>query len=160
LNEKINAGTVVTDSTGALTKISDAIVIMDDLVDGLSATLSDGEVLNLPYNRCSEIAPGVIVCGDRFACVSEDAIGIDINGGTFHEAGFYLITEMVPSLVPNYTSITITIPDYTGFTVVKTLDSKYLPKITLGLHTDGLLYIFIDGSPVGSGIELPSGSTT
>lgn len=29
--------------------------------------------------------------------------------------------------------------------------------ITLGLHTDGLIYIFIDGTPVGNGIALPSG---
>lgn len=27
--------------------------------------------------------------------------------------------------------------------------------ITLGLHTDGLLYVFVDGIPVGTGIELP-----
>lgn len=156
LNEKINAGTAIMDSTSTFVKISDAIVIMDDLVNGLSLTTSDGEVLNLPYYHCSEIVPGVIVCGDYFACVSEDAIGIDINGGTFHEAGIYFIAE----IVPNITSLTITIPDYTGFTVVKTLDPKYLPKITLGLHTDGLLYIFIDGSPVGNGIKLPSGSIT
>lgn len=29
--------------------------------------------------------------------------------------------------------------------------------LTLGYHTDGLVYLFIDGSPVGSGIELSSG---
>lgn len=31
-------------------------------------------------------------------------------------------------------------------------------KITLGLHVDGLIYIFIDDEPVGNGIALPSGS--
>ena len=31
-------------------------------------------------------------------------------------------------------------------------------RATLGLHTDGLYYLFIDGSPVGYGISLPSGS--
>lgn len=30
-------------------------------------------------------------------------------------------------------------------------------NITLGLHTDGLIYIFIDGTPVGNGIALPGG---
>ena len=30
-------------------------------------------------------------------------------------------------------------------------------KITLGLHTDGLIYLFVDGVPVGNGIALPSG---
>lgn len=28
---------------------------------------------------------------------------------------------------------------------------------TLGMHTDGLLYLFVGGSPVGNGVELPSG---
>jgi len=32
-------------------------------------------------------------------------------------------------------------------------------KITLGLHTDDLLYVFINGSPVGNGIALPSGAS-
>jgi hypothetical protein len=32
-------------------------------------------------------------------------------------------------------------------------------KITLGLHTDGLLYVFIDGVPTGNGIALPSGAS-
>ena len=30
-------------------------------------------------------------------------------------------------------------------------------SLTLGVHTDGLVYIFVDGKPVGTGIELPSG---
>lgn len=42
-------------------------------------------------------------------------------------------------------------------------DSGYLTeleiasRVTLGMHTDGLLYLFVDGTPVGTGIELPSG---
>ena len=31
-------------------------------------------------------------------------------------------------------------------------------NITLSLHTDGLLYVFIDGVPVGNGVELQGGS--
>ena len=33
-------------------------------------------------------------------------------------------------------------------------------KITLGLHTDGLIYLFIDNVPVGNGIALPSGGVS
>lgn len=33
-------------------------------------------------------------------------------------------------------------------------------SITLGLHTDGLLYVFIDDVPVGNGIALPSGGAS
>ena len=32
-----------------------------------------------------------------------------------------------------------------------------LNGLSLGIHTDGLVYLFVDGSPVGTGIELPSG---
>lgn len=32
-------------------------------------------------------------------------------------------------------------------------------NITLGLHTDGLIYLFIDDAPVGNGIALPSGAS-
>lgn len=31
--------------------------------------------------------------------------------------------------------------------------------MTLGLHTDGLIYVFVDDVPVGNGIALPSGAT-
>ena len=31
-------------------------------------------------------------------------------------------------------------------------------NITLGIHTDGLMYVFVDGVPVGNGVALPSGA--
>ena len=30
-------------------------------------------------------------------------------------------------------------------------------KLTLGVHTDGLIYVFVDGVPRGNGVELPTG---
>lgn len=30
-------------------------------------------------------------------------------------------------------------------------------KLTLGVHEDGLIYVFVDGQPVGNGVELPTG---
>lgn len=40
------------------------------------------------------------------------------------------------------------------------LDEAKINKesIRLGIHTDGLLYVFVDGSPIGTGINL-SGET-
>lgn len=38
--------------------------------------------------------------------------------------------------------------------LANTIDKR---KIILGLYTDGLIYLFIDGLPVGNGIALPSG---
>jgi hypothetical protein len=35
--------------------------------------------------------------------------------------------------------------------------SKQLDTLTLGQHTDGLIYIFIDGKPVGAGINIGTG---
>lgn len=37
------------------------------------------------------------------------------------------------------------------------LDDK-ISSLTLGLHTDGLFYIFVNGEPIGNGISLPKAS--
>lgn len=42
-------------------------------------------------------------------------------------------------------------------TDILSLDNK-ISSLTLGLHTDGLFYIFINGEPVGNGISLPTAS--
>lgn len=52
-------------------------------------------------------------------------------------------------VVPNTNEITTMVND--SITSMKN-------NLTLGLHTDGLYYLFIDGSPVGNGIALPTGS--
>lgn len=39
-----------------------------------------------------------------------------------------------------------------------TLENK-LGSVTLGIHTDGLLYVFVNGTPVGGGITLPEGAS-
>ena len=36
--------------------------------------------------------------------------------------------------------------------------SKLSENITLGLHTDGLVYIFIGGKPVGNGLSISGGT--
>ncbi|MBE6557693.1 MAG: hypothetical protein E7661_01600 [Ruminococcaceae bacterium] len=37
------------------------------------------------------------------------------------------------------------------------IESSMRTNCTLGLHTDGLLYVFYNGQPIGNGIALPSG---
>lgn len=39
------------------------------------------------------------------------------------------------------------------------IEARLNAKMTLGLHTDGLIYLFVDGEPVGNGIALPSGAS-
>ena len=42
-------------------------------------------------------------------------------------------------------------------TDISSLDDK-ISSLTLGLHTDGLFYIFVNGEPIGNGISLPKAS--
>lgn len=51
-----------------------------------------------------------------------------------------------------------TINELPDGSAVEDVISAIKDRATLGLHTDGLYYLFIDGSPVGNGISLPSGS--
>jgi hypothetical protein len=45
---------------------------------------------------------------------------------------------------------------------ISQLSSEKIDKtgITLGVHTDGLVYVFVDGMPVGNGVALPSGGAS
>lgn len=47
-----------------------------------------------------------------------------------------------------------TVEIYTGEGELQKIDNKFLPKYRLIRNDDGLLYITIDGSPVGNGIEV------
>lgn len=49
------------------------------------------------------------------------------------------------------TYVSLDIKEVTEY--IKTLEPKYLPTFTLGVHTDGLMYVFIDGEPVGVGVQ-------
>lgn len=55
--------------------------------------------------------------------------------------------------------------DANGNNIVNTYETKAnvakkvdKDSLSLGLHTDGLFYIFVDGTPIGNGIALPQGS--
>lgn len=43
--------------------------------------------------------------------------------------------------------------------VTSQLSLKILNQMTLGYHTDGLLYLFVNGAPVGTGVEFIGGAT-
>ncbi len=66
-------------------------------------------------------------------------------------------------------AVTLTIPTVPTKVSAFTNDAGYLTQhqdisgkadktgLTLGIYTDGLVYLFVDGAPVGTGIELPTG---
>ena len=69
------------------------------------------------------------------------------------------VTVDVPTKVSQLTNDSKFISSVTAAMVTAALG--YTPinpgKATLGRHDDGLLYLFVNGQPVGSGVELPTG---
>lgn len=72
-------------------------------------------------------------------------------------------TAFKGKLIGNADTATKATQDTNGNVIADTYETKVnvankIDKsgITLGVHTDGLVYIFIDGAPVGNGIELTS----
>lgn len=110
-------------------KISDSAPTMADLANGFTLDIM-GEITYIPAENVSgaiqELIEGLLFSG-AVVFVSEQAVGVDIDGMAFPEVGTYLIIDLVAGF-------SITIPSYTGYTGVKTLDSKYLPNSVL--YTD------------------------
>lgn len=67
----------------------------------------------------------------------------------FEMLGAYGMVQLINSLYTGALNVSVQAEKE----VVKTLDAKYLPPLTLGIHTDGLMYVFVDGEPVGNGID-------
>lgn len=69
------------------------------------------------------------------------------------------VTVDVPTMVSQLTNDSKFISAITDAMITAALG--YTPinpgKATLGRHTDGLLYLFVDSKPVGTGVELPTG---
>ena len=86
--------------------------------------------------------------------------GINPFSYTFPSDKDYIVSvydENALSAVVKIENITAAkaVSDEDGNNIKNTYVNK--DKITLGLHTDGLVYVFVDGVPIGNGIALPSG---
>ena len=115
-----------------LYKVSNKTFTLDEL-NGSVINMSDGQSFTCTTEDSSlfELADGVYVLGDPVAYVSEQAAGIDLGDGImFPEAGLYFLAEDASDGLFYVSSLTI--PGYTDFvnttTIVKTIDTKYLPK--------------------------------
>lgn len=69
-----------------------------------------------------------------------------------------MVDELTEQVAPvSYNAQTLT--DEQKVQARKNIGALAGSDITFGLHTDGLLYVFVDGAPVGNGVALPSGSS-
>ena len=59
------------------------------------------------------------------------------------------------SVTPETLAEGVTAHDKSGNQITGTMSLLNNHDITLGVHTDGLLYIFIDGKPIGNGVSMP-----
>lgn len=123
-------GLVVFDMGNKMYKVSDAVPTMDDLANGVSLKrVANDKYYESTTDYINELVPGFIMIADtEVAVISESLVGKEIEGIIFPEAGVYYFAND-----EGYT-ISLTIPNYTGFvtkqTVVKRMDEKYLPTLT------------------------------
>lgn len=70
--------------------------------------------------------------------------------------GETLIDISDDTVTPETLAEGVTAHDASGERIVGTMSLLNNHDITLGVHTDGLLYIFVDGVPTGNGVSFPS----
>ena len=114
--------------SGYFFKISDITPTLEDVNKGgtCACILVDGTIFVEGQFEVTSPFDGIIMCdldGMAIIIVHENAVGIDLDGIAFPEAGIYCIKS-------EGFSVRITINGYNGFpcTVVSTLDSKFLPE--------------------------------
>lgn len=69
--------------------------------------------------------------------------------------GETLVDLTMDSVTPETLAKGVTAHDKSGNQITGTMSLLNNHDITLGVHTDGLLYIFIDGVPTGNGVSMP-----
>lgn len=135
---------------GMLFKLSEATPTMDDMADGVTVQVYAEGQWATGIMPAAEMATGIILITNTAVVVSEEGVGVEVEGMVFTETGLYL---MVP--FPIY----LTIPGYTGFPVTKKMEEKYLPgAVILYAHptdiNDMYLYITADASKKVTRAEL------
>lgn len=119
------SGVIVADT---FCKIFDAVASFADFENGFTIS-ANGEIIDVPAEAVSEmvyeIVPGLVCVGNLMYFVSDEVVGVDIEGISFPEAGVYTvpyIEGVVSITIPNKEFVT---------TGIKTLDEKFLPpKVT------------------------------
>lgn len=171
------------DGTYLYYPISGNVLTLEDLANGVTIETSDPtgvETTAITVNDFATRAANVITSRSVANLLFVSADNAVLYGNTIPTKGVYFLCSAEYGYVSR-----ITVPGYTGFnSEVEVLKEKFLPEdyatkeevsslsgeianqqtdidgLTLGLHTDGLIYLFdADGQPQGNGIALPSGET-
>jgi hypothetical protein len=126
VNEQVETGEA-TIANETFVHVSDYSVSITDLANGLDIVKND-ITENITSSDLSELAEGVCVSTNgNIAFITEDGVGNYIDGegnNIFPKAGIYVST----TYITDAESISIIIPNYTGFSAIKTLDPIYLPE--------------------------------
>lgn len=109
---------------GAAYKISDATPSVDEVMSGSLTATVDGETGTIPLADYppEEMGSGVALYFYAFLVVPESAVGVDIQGLVFPEAGLYVVPAMVGAVLRS-----LTIPGYTGFKT-ETINASCIPS--------------------------------
>jgi hypothetical protein len=138
----------------AFYKVSDVVFTLDEL-RGSVAVISDGQIVSSEdEGALFELADGISVLSETVVCVSEKAVGADVGGIVFPEAGLYFSALEDAGKLIHVSSFTV--PNYTGFVTtketVKTLDEKFMPTLTSPNGTK--FKLTVDDSGAVSAVEV------
>ena len=108
---------------GMAYKISDATPSVDEVMSGSLTATVDGETGTIPLADYppQEMGSGVALYLYAFLVVPESAVGVDIQGLVFPEAGLYVVPAMMGAVLNS-----LTIPGYTGFKT-ETINTNCIP---------------------------------
>ena len=137
-------------------KISSAIPTMDNFVNGASIVVTDGEIRETGTFNSDEVialADGIISTESlAFVVIADEAVGVDVDGLVFSEAGVYFFYAPGIPLYP----ASLTIPGYTGFKV----DSIPVPTTAEVGQTIVVTEVDDNGKPTAwECADLPSGGS-
>ena len=121
-------------------KVSDVVLVDADFANGGDYVFSNG---NSGSIEVTTVADGVLSAPEfAFICVAENAVGVDVAGVTFPEAGLYLA-----AYAGRYTAV-VAIVNYTGFPVQEKIAPSYLYQPDWN-QTDETAADFIKNKPFG-----------
>ena len=106
-------------------KVSESIPTLDDISNGVIATVAGMGALEVPSDSID--AGDGYAFAEGFCIISKPNATVEAVGLTFHETGTWLMSHSLDGITMYIGELTI--PNYTGFetTEIKTIDSKYIP---------------------------------
>ena len=149
-------------------KVSNTVLTKNDFANGGAVSVyieGATETSTFTQAQVQEYDGAILVVGEdgetpMFYIITEDGTTLDAISGTSQNKGIYLMCQ-APSIM--YMS-SITINGYTGFPMVKPIDSKYLPEHLQFSYSETVLLDnqsleINDGAGMLSGIQLKNGAT-